>query len=668
MTRGRLRATVFGIVLLAALAGARAAQGREEWYRGLDLEPATQADLILVARVAEIGEQKMVYGGKAERVSVQLTFTPVRTLKGVFTRDTLQLTTDDLGGFDEVSTLEKGQLRLLLLGRSGRGYVNANHRGTLDQSVPPLKDQNDPLLDTVKVLIAVGQQRDREKRVALLVDGLRGAKGASAVPLLLALSRRRLLAAQTKGAPEAVTKHLADDSPAVREAAAGELRALLGIDYLNQKDLRESAVAALAALLGRDDLRLDVRLTALQGLGAAGAPALANKAAAAELKIDRPLATFAERGAVLTAAAELKPAAQRDAVAALLDALPLDAPYDVQWAAGLALVRLDPAAAQKQLLARLRKKSALGIGVAADISLLVELPKESAAAALPVVIELDLNHNEKLVLAGAAEKVADARLVPALAGMLSVRHPDLRWQAIEALRKIDTDAAANAVLPHLKEEENLYRKLALAEFLGRHGLRDGYPYAMEHLSEPGLVEEAVKALAAIRDPRAVPVLRDILKTSNDTTWNGAAIRALGALGEKEFAPQFLEIVQDLKDPLAPAALIALGDLGETKALPKVREGLASRNEHMALTSARAAGQLLALPGVKADDLRDQLAALFADPDAGEGLRRAALETLVKVNDPRLEKALRAAVRDASLEHTALLARTEELLAQRKVKL
>jgi HEAT repeat protein len=310
----------------------------------------------------------------------------------------------------------------------------------------------------------------------------------------------------------------------------------------------------------------------------------------------------------------------------------------------------------------------LGIEIHADIALLAELPKESAAAALLEVVKLDLHHGERLTLARAAEKVADTRLVPALAGMLSPRHLDLRRQAVEALRKIDTDAAANAVLPHLKEEEDLYRKLALAAFLGKHGLRDGYPYAMEHLSEPGLVEQAAEALAAIHDPRSVPVLRDILKTSNDTTWNGAAIRALGALGEKEFAPQFLEIAQDLKNPLAPAALLALADLGETKALPKVREGLSSRNEHIAFTSARAAGKLLAVPGVKADDLRDQLAALFADPDAGEALRRAALETLVKVNDPRLDKALRAAVRDAGMEGTSLMARTEQLLAERKVKL
>ena len=287
------------------------------------------------------------------------------------------------------------------------------------------------------------------------------------------------------------------------------------------------------------------------------------------MKIDRPRDTFAERAAVLHGVGELKIAAQREAVAGLLEALPLDAPADVQWAAGLALIRLDATAAQKIITSRLHKKDAAGMDISADIGLLPELPKASAGTALLDVVKLDLSDSEKIAVVQTAAKVADARLVPTLAGMLSPRRPDLRWQALAALRKIDTDAAAEAVRPHLKEEEDLRHKLVLAAFLGRHGLRDGYPYAMEHLSEPGLVEEAAAALAAIHDPKAVPVLRDILKTSNDTTWNSAAIRALGALGEKEYTTQFLEIVQDSKNPLAPAALVALGDLGETKALPKV---------------------------------------------------------------------------------------------------
>src|SRR3989442_6112431 len=137
--------------LLAALTFTQAAGARGEWYRGLDLEEAVRAsDLILVARVAEVSEAKTVSGGKAEYTTQQIKFEPVRTLKGVFTRDVLLLTTDDLGGSDEATALERGQLRLLLLGRSGRGYANHNRQGGLDRSVPRLEGENDPLLGSVK--------------------------------------------------------------------------------------------------------------------------------------------------------------------------------------------------------------------------------------------------------------------------------------------------------------------------------------------------------------------------------------------------------------------------------------------------------------------------------------------------------------------------------------
>ncbi len=655
--------------LLAVLLFPEAARARAEWYRGLDLEPAVSSSyLILVARVSEVSEVKTVSGGKAEYTTQQIKFQPVRVLKGVFARDELQLTTNDLGGFDESTTLERGQLRLLLLGRSGQGYANDNRQDTLDRSVPPLAGENDPLLGSIKVLIGLSQQHDRGKKVALMLDGLRDAKGAGAVPLLIALKRRALFAAQTPGVPAAVARLLADDSSAVREAAVGALHALLEADYLEQKELGEVAAAALATLLEKPDVDLALRVLALDALGATGVPALANPAAAAQLKLDKPRDTFAERAAVVRAVGRLRLKDQRDAVAALLEGLPLDAPSELQAAAVATLTQLDADQAAKLLTKRLKKKVTLGLTVEAEIFEIAELPRALAAPALLDVLKSYLGQSEKFAFTQAAFRVADARLVPALAGMLSPRRPQLRATAFLALRKINTEEAARAMLLHLKEETDLYRKLEIAEFLGRHGMRDGYPYAMEHLSEPGLVEEAVFALAAMRDPRAVPVLRDILKTSNDTSWNSVAIRALGALGEKEFAESFLEMVQDLKNPLAPAALVALGDLGEVKALPKVREGLASRNARIAFASARAAAKLLAVKDVKADDLRDQLAALFADADAEAGLRLAALNALVAVNDPRLEKALKAAIRDSGLENSELMARTERLLRDRKVKL
>src|SRR5262249_3550496 len=148
----------------------------------------------------------------------------------------------------------------------------------------------------------------------------------------------------------------------------------------------------------------------------------------------------------------------------------------------------------------------------------------------------------------------------------------------------------------------------------------------------------------------------------------AAIRALGRLGEARFAPRMLEVARDLQDPLAPSALIALGDLGEARALPIVRGGFSSRSEEVVTACARAAGALLARPGVRADDVRDRLAALLADADASQAARGAALDSLLALNDPRLERALGAAVRDGGLEGSELLARIERVLTDRKVPL
>jgi len=85
-------------------------------------------------------------------------------------------------------------------------------------------------------------------------------------------------------------------------------------------------------------------------------------------------------------------------------------------------------------------------------------------------------------------------------------------------------------------------------------------------------------------------------------------------------------------------------------------------------SARATGNLVALPGISAGDVRDQLATLLADRGAWQPARLAALNSLLALNDPRLDGALTLAVRDAGLESSTLLIRIEEQLSKRKVRL
>ncbi len=280
-------------------------------------------------------------------------------------------------------------------------------------------------------------------------------------------------------------------------------------------------------------------------------------AAKAQLGLD-PLATFAEQGARLHAIGDLKISGQSGATLTVLNQLPLDAPSEIQYGAEWAAARLDPSTGVKEMTRRIKKKYDAGLPVVTEIDLLGNLPSTEATSALVDVSKLPLNHDERLTFVSACRKVASAPLVAPLAAMLVPAQQDIWWTAVDALVKIDTDDAAKALQPHLVQETNLQRKIEIAEFLGRHGIRDGYPYAIEHMAEPYLREEAISALAAIREPRAVSELHKILETSNDVTWNSAAVRALGALGASDLAPQFLKMAQNGKPARAFCAHRAWG--------------------------------------------------------------------------------------------------------------
>ncbi|MEX2343332.1 MAG: HEAT repeat domain-containing protein [Steroidobacteraceae bacterium] len=587
----------------------------------------------------------------------------------MFAREGLTLTSYDLGIFQlraGLDRLKAGDMRLLFLGRSQSGYQNRNVAPDVDRSLLLLRDEQDPLTSTVSTLLAVRAASDRGQRVTLVTQALARTRGAAAVPLLNALPRRALLAAQRDATLTAIAPHLSDASPAVRIAAGEALRAMLAADYLEQKELREQAASALGAALRLEQPNAAARIALI---GAAGELGPAGPG------VVPPLAPGAlvviERAQIKALGRFGKEPARFESV---LAGLPLDHPnadaYETEFA------RADPEAAVTLIPQRARLKLAAGLSVEDEIYSATAMPLELAVATLGQLAALSLNAQERHAFAMAASNVSALSpkhraldpLVTPLATMLDPGEGQTRYVAIAALVNIDAPAAARALQLHLREETNLSQKLLMAEFLGRHGIRDGYSYAIEHMSEPHLLEQAVAALAAIGKTRALEESRRILETSNDEAWNGAAIRVLGAMNERSMAPRFLEIVKDSKNPLAPAALIALGDLGERQALPAVREGLTSRSEAIVVAAARAAGKLTKKVGSDTTELRDALAALLVDSSATEQMRAAALESLVLIDDPRLNAALASAVTDAGFEGTTLLQRIEELLRERKVRL
>jgi HEAT repeat protein len=628
----------------------------------LDLELAVaQAELILAVRLVDVTETKIVHGGRNVQITEQFRFEPVRVLKGIFARESLLLTGQDLGiyRFAEGSDrLARGQLMLVLLGRQGQNYFNCNGAATLAQSIPRLEGKDDSLLSAVEVLIGMTRKRDRMGRVSLLRDGLKTAKGRAVAPLLLALSRRALLAAQAPGVTDAILPYLKTSAPAIREIAAKTMGMLLEAEPSGEGATRAEVAKALVAALETAGPDVAARVAVIDALGSVGEKAGRDGAALAWLKGGRPAPTLAETAARLRALGKLNAVDQKDEVARLYGALPLDAPADVQNAAGQALGRLDPKSAAALISSRLANKQAAGLMVGLEIELLGGLPAQVASPELLKAWGRPLGPQESLAFAHACSRVADPRLVTAISTLLDPRQWQVRAHAVLALEKIDNDEAASALWPHLDEEVDLSRKLQLIAFLGRHGFRDGYAQAIEHLSQQALRDQAVEALGAIGEPRAIPELRRIWQTSNDLAWNGAVIRALARLGQADIAPKLMEIARVPGEPLAPSALVGLGYLGSPEALPIVRDALASRSDELVIAASRAAASLLARPELKSDAVRDRLAALLADADASQPVRQAALEALAALRDPRLARSLATVARDANLEGTPLLASVE----------
>jgi HEAT repeat protein len=644
-----------------------AVAGRTNQPDILDLEPAVaQAELILAVRLVDVTETKIVHGGRDVRITEQFRFEPVRVLKGIFARESLLMTGEDLGIYrfaESTDRLARGQLMLVLLGRQGQNYFNCNSGQTLAQSIPRLEGRDDALLPAVDTLIGMIRQRDRAARVTLLLEGLKRAKGRAVAPLLRSLDRRALLAAHAPGATEVIMPHVKAGTPANREVAARTLRALLEAEPSKQGPDRVAIAQGLVASLEVAGPHVAARVAVIDALGSIGAAAGRDGSVLARLKAVGPTPTLAETAARLRALGRLGVTDQKGEIARMLETLPLDAPADVQEAAGRAIGRLDSKAAAMLISSRIVKKHSAGLGTAAEIELLGRLPAPVSVPELLNAWGRPLDTQESLAFAWACSMVADNRLVPAVSTLLDPRQWQIRAYAVEALTKIDTEEAASTLWPHLDEEIDLSRKLRLIAFLGRHGFKDGYAQTIEHLSQAALRDEAVAALGAIGEPKAIPELRRIWQTSNDLAWNAAAIRALARLGQADIAPRLLALARTPGDALAPSALIGLGDLGSADALPIVNEALSSRSDELVIAACRAAAKLLARPGLTSDAARDRLAALLADPDAAPPVRQAALESMVVLGDSRLAGALASVARDANLEGTPLLIEAEREIAK-----
>ncbi len=675
-----MRLPVLAIVgLVAAVFIMTSAYATTPWASELDLEPSLRsAALVLTVRVEDVSQMRVIYGGKGSETLYQYTFEPIRVLKGVYSRPQLLMTNADLRGYTsrfDPKDIRRGQQRLLLLGRSRVGYVGIHRGSSADLAFPRLNGGTDPLLSAAVAILAHQELHDRLEIVTRLSRHLREAKGRGAVALLAALNRRSYIAAQQVSAFQAVSQQLASEEAIVREAAAHVLGNLLNADYLTNQTVREAAVAALVESLDQTDTSLAARVAAFEALGSGVDAVRANEDAVHLVTLDTPSDTLAELSARLDILGRLhENQGTVTAVSNLLAELPLDAPDHLQRSATQSWARIAASNGANRLIERIRRKKALGLDGAAEVEAFgLIFPKAPDPWSLQrAIIEIGLTTSEQEAFVRACEQSPSPQLVSALTDMLDPRHQRLRRLAADLLMEIDTKAAAQALRPHLADETDLAYKLRIAAFLGHHGFDDGYPYALEHMSDPRYLEAAVEAVAATNKSGSAEQLLDIYTNSNDLGWKRAAVRALGLLGHTPFQDELMVLTRDLFHPLAPPALLARADMRDLKVIELLPAALLSRNEAVVVAAARAAAKLLPQQrdreGRAEEVIRTALATLAQDPEAVHAVRIHALEALVAAEDPRLHNVLVAMVRDIQFEQTTVLVRMRELLRELKVRM
>lgn len=668
-------------VLATGICTVMAAHAKSPGDSGLDLEASIRsAALVVAVRVEDVSEMQVIRGGKVSEALYQYTFEPIRVLKGVYSRPQLSLTSADLRGWAirfDPKNIRRGEQRLLLLGRSTVGYMGIHPGSSADLAFPKIDGRDDPLLDAVELLLAQQALQDRQEIVSRLVRGLDEARDRAAVVLLAALERRSYIAAQQNDAFRVVGRQLRSGSAMVREAAAHVLGKLVDADYLVNQSVRDTVVTDLVVSLERSPTPLAPRVAALRALAAAPEAVRRNDAALRLVSLDGPYDTFAELSARLDILGRLDEAradVPGDALTRLITELPLDAPQPLQQSAATSWARSAGSDDADRLIERIRRKKQLGLGAVVEVEAFgLIFPKADNPWPLQrSLLDLDLTLGEREAFVRACKKTPTARLVPHLEKMLDPRNAGLRRLAADLLMEIDTRAAAAAIRPRLAEEADLGYKLRLAVFLGHHGFDDGYPYAVEHMSDPRYLESAVEAIGTIDKPGSADQMLDIYENSNDLGWTRAAVRALGLLGHQAFRDELAVLTADSSQPLAAPALIARADIGDADVVELLPAALSSRSQRLAIAAATAAARILprqrneVSPAEAA--VRGSLAMLARDPEAVRPLRREALEALVAAEDPQVDDVLVAILRDTRIGQTDLLVRVRELMRERKVRM
>ena len=677
----------------------------EKNFENWNLEPSVQqAQLIIVARVANISEVTIVEGAKTDKSFREYRFTPVRILKGLFQRDELAMTVGDLGLPPGEAALDphlkEGEYRLLILVQQASNPFGGGIRSfgcvtaapgvtTFAQRVPLLSGPEDPLVGVAETLIKVTDSRSRRDRAKLLIDRLAKTDGIAAVPLLTSLQLRADWAATDGRAYDLLAPLAQSGRVAIRGAAVNLLRDMLATGAMVADAGRADDVAeALRATLESDNAHTALRVAALEALGHLLALRIeidwnprgflkSRSYGVIWLPESPKAATYAEQTATVAALSRIENVAGPGTVIDFLRRLPLDAPPERESVYARAAVRSNADGGKRFLMDRLELSITARQSLEAEIKALGRLRSEKS---LPLLIKaannLHTSADDRLHIAQALGQLDDDQAVPVLADWLREGNDQLKDAALTALEMIDSKAAAQAVRSLLDSESKLVFKLRIARLLARHGIDDGYALATEHLVDQ--TAWATLVLVALDDPRTAKDLSAVLETQPPRQWRAGALTALAAIGDKNSKQKLLEILADDRHPLAAEAAQAAGLCADPALLPPLAELVQSRNKKIAEAALLAIRRFFSgvrtsprgLAAVAFDDDRraspidvpektraalfKAVSSLVSDPYVNSDLRKQAFAVARILRGETYEKFLAKLADQAELEGTDLL--------------
>lgn len=227
--------------------------------------------------------------------------------------------------------------------------------------------------------------------------------------------------------------------------------------------------------------------------------------------------------------------------------------------------------------------------------------------------------------------------VTALIGLMSDESDDVRMAAARSLAAIGDPRAVEALASALGDPSR-WTATTVATDLVEMGPA-AVPALIQIASAGGSPRSgaheasvtAVRVLGEIRDPRAEPVLIDVLEHAGDLDLRARAAAALGTVGGPSAPPTLRAALRDVAWQVRAQAATSLGALGDRESVPALSEAIEDESWWVRRNCADALGELGA-PGVAAlrelstshdRYVRDRCIAVLQELELGDGAGRPA---------------------------------------------